>query len=98
MAKPSKSDNLSRAAEVLRTMAHQHRLRMAQLLVSGKHTVGQLADACGIPSPVASGHLRLMQRVGLLEPERDGRNVYYAITEASVPDVLAVVKKRFTKK
>ncbi|MBX7105961.1 MAG: metalloregulator ArsR/SmtB family transcription factor [Gemmataceae bacterium] len=96
--RPSKTDNLARAAEVFGTLAHHHRLRMAQLLLSGKHTVGALADACGVPSPVASGHLRLMQRVGLLEPERDGRNVYYMIIEPAVADVIAVVKKRFGKK
>lgn len=92
-----KADGLQRAAECLGTLAHHHRLRMVQLLLSGKHTVGELAEACGVPSPVASGHLRLMQRVGLLIPERDGRNVYYKITEPALPDIIAVVKKRFTK-
>lgn len=96
--RPSKNDHLARAAEVFGTLAHPHRLRMAQLLMSGRHTVGALADACGVPSPVASSHLRLMQRVGLLEPERDGRHVYYMITEPAVGDVIAVVKKRFSKK
>lgn len=96
--RPSKSDHFVRAAEVIGTLAHPHRLRMTQLLLSGKHSVGALADACGIPSPVASGHLRLMQRVGLLEPERDGRYVYYSIIEPAVGDIIAIVKKRFARK
>jgi DNA-binding transcriptional ArsR family regulator len=96
--RPSKSDHFVRAAEVIGTLAHPHRLRMTQLLLSGKHSVGTLADACGIPSPVASGHLRLMQRVGLLEPERDGRYVYYSIIEPAVGDIIAIVKKRFARK
>lgn len=93
----AKSDGLHRAAECIGTLAHPHRIRMVQLLLTGKHSVGELALACGVPSPVASGHLRLMQRVGLLAPQRDGRNVYYKITEPALPDLMAVVKKRFTK-
>jgi DNA-binding transcriptional ArsR family regulator len=93
----AKADGLTRAAECIGTLAHPHRIRMVQLLLSGKHSVGELADACGVPSPVASGHLRLMQRVGLLAPQRDGRNVYYKITEPALPDLIAVLKRRFTK-
>lgn len=93
----SKIDGLHRAAECIGTLAHPHRIRMVQLLLSGKHSVGELADACGVPSPVASGHLRLMQRVGLLAPQRDGRNVYYKITEPALPDLMAVIKKRFIR-
>lgn len=92
-----RSDGLHRAAEFIGTLAHPHRMRMVQLLLSGKHSVGELAAACGVASPVASGHLRLMQRVGLLAPQRDGRSVYYKITDPAVPELMAIVKKRFTK-
>ena len=57
---------LNDAAECLRTLAHPHRLRMVQLLLQGRYKVGELAEACGIPSHMASEHLRLMQRCGLL--------------------------------
>lgn len=33
------------AAECLRTMAHQVRLRMVQLLLHGRYTVGELPDS-----------------------------------------------------
>ncbi len=41
-------DALAQAAECLKTLAHPHRLRMVQMLLQGRYTVGELAEACGI--------------------------------------------------
>ena len=70
-------DALCQAAECLRTLAHPHRLRMVQMLLQGDYTVGELAEACELPSAMASEHLRLMQRCGFLASEKDGRKVFY---------------------
>src|ERR671927_233898 len=47
---------LEEAAECLKTLAHPHRLRMVQMLLRGRYTVGELAGACGISSPRAAAH------------------------------------------
>ena len=90
-------DLLGQAAECLRTLAHPQRLRMVEMLLADRYTVGQLAQACGIPSPVASGHLRLMQHCGLLAQEREGRKTYYRVCEPCLKDFLACIRKRFTR-
>ena len=54
---------LAEAAECLKTLAHPHRLRMVQMLLQGRFAVGELAEACEIPSHMASEHLKLMQRL-----------------------------------
>src|SRR5579859_5110899 len=74
-------DALSQAAECLKTLAHPHRLRMIQMLLQGRYTVGELAEACDIRSHMASEHLRLMQRCGFLTCAKEGRNAFYEITE-----------------
>lgn len=86
---------LSRAAEGLRTLAHPHRLRMVQLLLRGRYTVGQLAAACQVPSHVASEHLRLMQHCGLLGSHREGRRVYYEVAEPHLEGLMECIEKRF---
>src|SRR4029079_16125884 len=86
---------LEQAAECLKTLAHPHRLRMIQMLLQGRYTVGALADACGIPSHMASEHLRLMQRCGLLTAEKDGRKAYYQIAEPHLANIMACVEARF---
>ena len=83
------------AADCLRTLAHPHRLRMVQMLLQGRFAVGDLAEACGIPSHMASEHLRLMQRCGLLTQEKQGRFVYYTIAEPHLANILRCVEARF---
>jgi DNA-binding transcriptional ArsR family regulator len=86
---------LGQAAECLRTLAHPHRLRMIQMLLAGRYTVGELAEACEIPSHMASEHLRLLQRSGFLKPEKDGRFVYYSVAEPHLANIMACVEARF---
>jgi DNA-binding transcriptional ArsR family regulator len=86
---------LAGAAECLRTLAHPHRLRMVQILLQGRFAVGELAEACDIPSHMASEHLRLMQRSGFLAQERQGRFVYYTIAEPHLANILRCVEARF---
>jgi ArsR family transcriptional regulator, zinc-responsive transcriptional repressor len=88
-------DALEEAAECLKTLAHAHRLRIVQMLLRGRYTVGELAEACEIPSHMASEHLRLMQRCGLLRSEKEGRKVYYRIAEPHLANIMACVEARF---
>src|ERR1700687_5398430 len=83
---------LDQAAECLKTLAHPHRLRMVQMLLRGRYTVGELAEACGIPSHMASEHLRLMQRCGFLTNEKEGRKAYYRIVEMDLASIIACIQ------
>ncbi len=88
-------DRLTLAAECLKTLAHPHRLRIVEMLLADRYTVGELAEKCDIPSNIASGHLRLMQRCGFLAPEKDGRKVYYKITESCLRKFMGCIRERF---
>ena len=96
-AKPELTDleALAQAAECLRVLAHPHRLRMVQMLLAGRYSVGELAEACDLPTPMASEHLRLMQRCGFLTSEKEGRHVYYAIAEPHLADIMKCIEARF---
>ena len=89
---------LEQAAECLKTLAHPHRLRMVQMLLQGRYAVGELADACGIPSHMASEHLRLMQRCGFLKSVKEGRNTYYQIVELHLASIMTCIEARFGSK
>ena len=86
---------LGEAAECLKTLAHPHRLRMVQMLLKGEFTVGELAEACEIPSHMASEHLRLMQRCGFLTPNKQGRCTYYEIAEPHLKSIMKCIEARF---
>src|SRR5512134_2590041 len=83
---------LEQAAECLKTLAHPHRLRMVQMLLRGRYTVGELAEACGIPSHMASEHLRLMRRSGFLTSRKEGRQTYYQVAEPHLANIMACVE------
>lgn len=86
---------LEQAAECLKTLAHPHRLRMVQMLLHGRYTVGELAQACEIPSHMASEHLRLMQRCGFLVNDKEGRKAYYRIVEPHLANIIGCIEARF---
>jgi ArsR family transcriptional regulator, zinc-responsive transcriptional repressor len=88
-------DAMGQAAECLRTLAHPHRLRMVQMLLQGDFAVGELAAACKLPTPMASEHLRLMQRCGLLTSKKEGRKVYYRVVEPQLKSILKCIENRF---
>jgi len=70
---------LSDAAETLKVLSHPARLKIVELLSKDDYTVGEIAEAIGEAQNVASQHLTLMYRAGLLSRRREGRTVYYRI-------------------
>ena len=89
-------DSLAQAAECLRALAHPMRLKILFLLESNRWTVGELAEVCSIRSHVASEHLRLMQRCGMLSVEKEGQKTYYQICESQVHAILACMREKFS--
>ena len=97
-AKPKRDpEAFAQAAECLRTLAHPVRLRMVQLLLHGRYTVGELAADCEVPDNVASEHLRLMQRCGFFTSEREGRKVFYQVAEPHLESIMSCIESRFLK-
>ena len=76
-------ERLERAVEMLRVLAHPHRLRICDLLLSKRMSVGELAEHLQIPANAVSQHLNLMKAHGILGRERDGKTVYYNVVDMS---------------
>jgi len=87
--------SLESAAECLRTIAHPCRLRMIEVLLKEERSVGELSDACGIPSHMASEHLRILKDRGLLKSRRQGRKVFYGVTEPMLANIINCVGRKF---
>lgn len=69
--------------EMLRVLAHPHRLRICDLLLSKRMSVGELAAELDVPANAVSQHLNLMKAHGILGRERDGKTVYYRVVDMS---------------
>ncbi|MEM7312218.1 MAG: metalloregulator ArsR/SmtB family transcription factor [Planctomycetota bacterium] len=92
---PADMNALSQAAECLKVLAHPVRIRMVQLLLHGRYTVGQIAEDCEIAENLASEHLRLMQRCGFFTSEREGRKVFYQVAEPHLEKIINCIEDRF---
>ncbi len=79
-------------AEVLKTLASPRRLEIIHKLAEGPCEVGRLADELGISQPNASQHLAVMRTVGIVEAERDGREVRYRLVDNDVVVACAIMR------
>jgi DNA-binding transcriptional ArsR family regulator len=88
-------------AEVLKTLANPRRLEIIHRLAQGPCEVGRLAEEIGASQPNISQHLSVLRAAGLVDAERDGREVRYRLTD---PDVVVacgimrgVLQRRLTR-
>ncbi len=72
-------------AEVLKTLANPRRLEIIHRLAQGPCEVGRLAEEIGASQPNISQHLFVLRAAGIVEAERDGREVRYRLAD---PDVV----------
>lgn len=84
---------LERAAPVLRVLAHPHRLRICELLMTGRVSVGQIAANLGIAANAVSQHLKMMKAYGLLGSHRVGKTVYYQVLDSRPAWLLTCIRE-----
>ena len=69
------------------------RVRLLHLLLDAPeagHTVSELVAAIGAPQGRISTHLGCLRWCGLVQPYREGKYVYYRITDPRVREILAL--------
>jgi ArsR family transcriptional regulator len=88
-------------AEVLRTLSSPRRLEILHRLAVGPCEVSRLAEELGLSQPNVSQHLSILRSAGIVDAERDGREVRYRLAD---PDVMVacdvmrgVLQRRLTR-
>ena len=76
-------------AAIAKAVAHEHRLELLEAMAQGERSVETLAGCTGLSIANASQHLQQMRRAGLIEARRDGKFVYYRLTDDAVLELLA---------
>jgi ArsR family transcriptional regulator len=72
-------------SDVLKVLASPKRLEIIHLLAEGPREVTRLASELGMSQPNVSQHLAVMRAAGVVERERDGREVCYRLAD---PDII----------
>ena len=83
-------------AELLKILANENRLLILCALIQGAKTVGQIGEYVPkITQSALSQHLIMLKVAGILESDKQGKNVTYTIADYRVREVLAVLKKYY---
>lgn len=80
--------NAGVASQLLKILANPDRLLLLCQLAEGERNVGELQETLGIVQPTLSQQLGVLRREGLVATRRDGKQIYYRITD---PAALAVI-------
>lgn len=80
-------------AEILKTLASPRRLDILHRLAQGPCEVGRLAEELDLAQPNVSQHLAVLRSGGLVEAEREGREVRYRLADPDVMVACGVMRR-----
>lgn len=79
---------LARAAALFRACGDPERLRLLERLSQGEFCVSELAAESGEGLSTVSQRLRLLRSEGLVSRRREGKHIYYALSDQHVADLI----------
>ena len=87
-------EDLERMAQVLKLLAHPHRLKIIEILEATEEApVHDIVERLALPQAASSQHLNQMRRVGLVAAERRGKEVWYRIADRRSISILNCIRK-----
>ncbi|HAD11952.1 MAG TPA: transcriptional regulator [Saprospirales bacterium] len=85
---------LETATEVLRAVAHPHRLLIIEMLNRRQSlNVTEIYEELGIEQAVASHHLRILKDRGVVQVRRDGKNSNYSLVSDEFAKILTILQQ-----
>lgn len=84
---------LRKSVLVLRTVNHKLRQEMIQLInKEGRMTVTDLYVKLRLEQSVASQHLALLRRAGVVVTSRDGKFIYYSVDHERIDEIARLLE------
>lgn len=83
------------AVSSLRAMANEDRLLLLCQLSLGEKSVSELEQLLDIHQPTLSQQLGVLRTEGLVSTRRDGKRIYYSVTDARVLGLLHAMHGQF---
>ncbi len=87
--------NAAAAANMLKALSHEGRLMILCNLVSGEKTVTELEELLSARQAAVSQQLARLRLEGLVTPRRDGKTIYYSLTDDRLKQILEVIYDLF---
>ncbi len=84
--------NLKKAALVLRSLNHKLRQQILNLIETEKKiTVTEIYVRLRLEQSVASQHLAILRRAGIVVTQRDGKFIYYTVNYKRIEEINSLV-------
>lgn len=84
--------NLKKAALVLRALNHKLRQQILTLVETEKKiTVTEIYVRMRLEQSVASQHLAILRRAGIVNTQRDGKFIYYTVNYKRIDEITSLV-------
>jgi len=71
-------------AELFKLLSESSRLRILFLLIKEECCVGDIADKLGMNQSAVSHQLRVLKDQGIISARREGKQIYYALTDTVI--------------
>ncbi len=85
--------NLKKAALVLRALNHKLRQQIITLIeTEDKITVTEIYVRMRLEQSVASQHLAILRRAGIVSTQRDGKFIYYTVNYTRIDQITGVTE------
>lgn len=84
-------------SELFKALADETRTRILYLLAHGELCVHELAAAMEMSLPAISHHLRLLKIMNLASTRREGKHVYYRLSDQHVLDLIRIAMAHFAE-
>lgn len=85
--------NLKKAALVLRALNHKLRQQILNLVETEKKiTVTEIYVRLRLEQSVASQHLAILRRAGIVNTQRDGKFIYYTVNYERIDEINKMVE------
>lgn len=79
------------ASTLLKALSHETRLLILCILSQGEKTVGEIESILGLQQAVVSQQLARLRLERIVTTRRDGRLIYYNITDPSLTALVSVL-------
>jgi DNA-binding transcriptional ArsR family regulator len=89
--------NATQASNFLKAISHEGRLMILCHLVTGEKSVTELEELLSARQAAVSQQLARLRLEGLVTPRREGKTIFYSLTDDRPRQILEVVYELFCK-
>lgn len=80
------------AERIMRALGSQLRMKILYMLRESPRCVHEIVDELGSSQPLISQHLKVLRTAGIVSSARQGREMYYSLSDL---DVLPILEATF---